>query len=238
MTLRTIFGIPVLWLCILLSSVRSEDDESVNRFPTVGERRLDIVGDEIESIGCVLDVQAILAAKDGEAVVLKHKTDPRGDVTVVFNHVVLPKGQWVLHGAKNSLEGVPSETPPNEFANRMEAVSAILTGRGITTTPRDSALDNAEIYRRVFVMVGRISGWDIKVAHSLSRTSSTHSFGYTVPNQSVVSQMQFAAGRIPIVNILHRNEEGELLAGGLFWFEKSEPAQGEGAEIGEAPPPK
>lgn len=220
MNLRAILRISILLTCIPSCSVHSEDQESISEFPSVGERRLDIIGERIEAIGCVLDKQAILDIKDGETLVLKHKDDPRGDATVVFNHVILPKGQWVLHGAKNSLNGDACEDPPELLPNRMEAVSATLSGRGINATPRESAFDDAETYRMVYVMVGRISGWDIKLAHSLGKRSATHGLGYMVPRDSLVQQRRFGGDQIPIVNILHRNEKGALLAGALYWFQQ------------------
>jgi hypothetical protein len=209
--------LPVLVSC---SSLHAEKENPAGQFPSVGERRIKVIGDRIEQVGCVLNKEAILAAKDGEAVLFKHKTDPRGDVTVVFNHRILPKGNWVLYGAKNSLEGSENEKAPAKPPNRMEAVSAVLSGRALNYQPRD--LDISEHYRSVYVDVSRIWGWDVKLAHSWESTSSVHSFDYSVPAKSEEGEKTFQNHQIPIVYIIHRDERGNFLGGALLWFENKD----------------
>lgn len=208
---------PVLVSC---SGLSAEQEKPPGEFPSVGERRLKVVGDKIEQAGCILNKEAVLSAKDGEVVLFKHKTDPRGDVTVVFNHRILPKGNWVLYGAKNSLEGSESEKAPDKSPNRMEAVSAVLSGRALNYQPRD--LEITEVYRSVYVDVSRIWGWDVKLAYSWESNSSVHSFDYSVPAKSVVGEKKFKDNQLPIVNILHRDERGDFLGGALLWFENKD----------------
>ena len=213
----------VIRLTALLAShpLLAQQEDSITQFPSAGERRIEIVGEKIESLGCILDKNAILGAKDGEVVVCKHKADPKGDVTVVFNHQVLPKGNWVLHGAKNSLKGGECEKAPGKSPKRMEAVSVLLSGLEINSQPRD--LDGTLVYTMAFVQLKRLWGWDIGLAHSWESGSAVHSFGYWVPEKSMVGKMKFGENQIPIVNILHHDEQGKLLAGALFWFENHAP---------------
>jgi len=205
-------------LPLLSNSSFADGIEKTKEFETVGARRIDIIDDKIEAIGCILDKNAILKAKDGEVVLLKHKDDHRGDVKVIFNHVVLPEGNWILYRAKNSLLGTSCEEPRKGAPNKMEAVSAVLWGRGINRTPRSRALTDEGQHRSVYVRVDRLSGWDIKVAHSRNWRAATHSFSYDLPRAGKEHQNKFEKGKIPIVNMLYKNDDGELLAGGLYWF--------------------
>jgi hypothetical protein len=208
-----------------LSSLGEENKE--RQFPSIGERRMNLVGKKIESLGCTLDKEAILKAKDGETLVFKHMKDPKGDVTVEFNHMILPKGNWILYGAKNATTGTKSEDVPENYPVRMEAVSAVLSGRAINASPRD--IEDRSTYREVYVDVRRSWGWDIVVAHSWTTRSAVHSFGYYVPEISEVARKDFKEHQLPIVNILHLDEKKTLKAGGLFWFEQ----QGEQAGTGQ-----
>ncbi|MBK1829512.1 hypothetical protein JIN77_02145 [Verrucomicrobiaceae bacterium R5-34] len=194
------------------------NENALQQFPSVGERRMEIVAEKIESLGCILDKRAILEAKDGRAVVFKHKADPRGDVTVTFNSLVFPKGNWILYGAKNSIDGDECEEPPEKSPARMEAVSVVLSGKAINSTPR--SLDGSETYRMVYVHLQRLWGWDIRLAHTYTSQSAVHSFGYYVPEKSRIGRRKFNENQFPIINILHRDEGAALLAGALYWFEK------------------
>jgi hypothetical protein len=215
----TAFFASVLQAFLSLSAHTAEKDNAKSPFPSVGEQRLDIIADKVEAIGCILDKDAIRNAKDGETVLIRHKEDRRGDVTVVFNHIVLPKGNWVLYGAKDKLVGDICEALPGKIPKRMEAVSAVLTGNAITTTPR--TFENNRPYRSVFTKVSRYWGWNIGIAHSSETRSSTHSFDFEVPSNSKVGERKFENTHLPIVNILHRDDAGALLAGGLYWFQNA-----------------
>jgi hypothetical protein len=195
-----------------------EEDEKKPQFPSIGERRMNLVAEKIESLDCILDEKAILETKDGEVIIFKHLRDPRGDVSVTFNHLVMPAGNWILYGAKNSNVGERFEKAPETSPVRMEAVSAIVSGMAINATPR--TLDDRSTYRMAYVDLSRIWGWDLKVAHSLTSESATHSFGYDVPEKSITRPQTFNNHQLPIVNILHFDDNNALLAGALFWFEK------------------
>jgi hypothetical protein len=218
------FGL-VAWpllLCPAFAEQKQKDDE----FPSVGDRRWSIVSERLESIGCIADKEKVLRAKDGNPVVFEHKADPRGNVTVVFNHLILPKGNWILHGAKNALDGGPSEQVPEKKPKRMEAVSAVITGLEINATPR-SFDEGAKTYRHIFVDVHRHWGWNIGIAHSFQKRSSLHSFGYYPPSGIKPMTRHFVDGQLPIVNTLYLDAQGKLLAGGLMWFEAAPKAKQE-----------
>jgi hypothetical protein len=195
-----------------------QEDERPPQFPSIGERRMNLVAEKIESLGCVLDEKAILETKDGESIIFKHLRNPKGDISVTFNHLVMPTGNWILYGAKNSYVGERCEKAPETSPVRMEAVSAIVSGMGINATPR--TLDDRSTYRMAYVDLSRIWGWDLKLAHSLTSESATHSFGYDVPEESITRPKTFNNHQLPIVNILHFDDNNALLAGALFWFEK------------------
>ncbi|MGJ8656795.1 MAG: hypothetical protein ACSHX6_10125 [Akkermansiaceae bacterium] len=206
-------------LLINCCAISAQEETSIKNFKSVSERRLEIISDKIESIGCILNKDAVRQAEDGRAIVLKHKSDPRGDVTVTFKHLVLPKGNWVLCSAKNSLEGAEIEEAPATRPNRMEVVSAIIHGRAINVTPRDDSLVDNLFVRGLYAKISRTSGWDIKMAHSLHKTSTTFSFNYEVPAVSTEFKKKFKEGEIPLINILHKDKNGKLITGALYWFE-------------------
>lgn len=212
----------IMGIACSFSSFGEENKE--RQFPSIGERRMNLVGAKIESLGCVLDKEAILKAKDGEMIVFKHVNGPKGDVTVEFNHIVMPKGNWILYGAKNTTVGRKCENVPETAPSQMEVVSALMSGRAINATPRD--LEGSSIYREVYVEVRRSWGVDVKVAHSWTTKSAVHGFGYVVPKFSEVTCKNFKKHQVPIVNILHFDEKKTLTAGALFWLEEpGEPAE-------------
>ncbi len=214
-------------LMVLACNLTSLGEENKEReFPSIGERRMDLVGKKIESLGCALDKEAILKAKVGEMLVFRHLKDPKGDVTVEFNHLVMPKGNWILYGAKNATVGTKCEDVPETSPVRMEAVSAVIYGRAINASPRD--LEDSSTYREVYVEVRRSWGWDVKVAHSWTTRSAVHSFGYDVPKVSAVARKDFKGHQLPIVNILHLDEKKTLMAGALYWFERAGEQAGRG----------
>ena len=218
------FRLGLVAYLLLLFPASAGEKEDEGQFPSVGERRWSIVAERLESIGCIAEKEKVLQAKDGVPVVFPHKEDPRGNVTVVFRHLVLPKGNWILHEAKNSLDGEPSENVPEKKPKRMEAVSAVITGLEINATPR-SFDEGAKTYRHVFVDVHRYWGRDLGVAHSLHIRSSLHSFGYYPPAGVKPVPRAFGEGQLPIVNTLYRDANGKLLAGGLQWFEDAASAK-------------
>jgi hypothetical protein len=202
----------------LACSLTSLGEENKERgFPSIAERRMDLVGKKIESLGCALDKEAILKAKDGEMLVFRHLKDPKGDFSVEFNHLVMPKGNWILYGAKNATVGTRCEDVPETSPIRMEAISAVISGRAINGSPRD--LEDSSTYRAVYVEVRRSWGWDVEFAHSWTARSAVHSFGYDVPKVSAVARKDFKEHQLPIVNILHLDEKKTLMAGALYWFE-------------------
>ena len=126
------------------AAIDEEQDNAIHQLPTVNERRLKLVAGKIESVGCILDERAILEAKDGQPITFKHPKDPRGDIIVTFNHIVLPKGNWILFEAKNSIDGGKSEDPPEASPTQMEAVSAVISGirMNFASTPQKHPAPN------------------------------------------------------------------------------------------------
>ncbi len=193
------------------AAITEEQDNAFHQLPTVNERRLKLVAEKIESFGCILDERAILEAKDGQPVVFKHTEDPRGNITVTFNHLVLPRGNWILFQAKNSIDGHKSEDPPENFPTQMEAVSAIISGTRLNCVPRN--LDGDEVHSTVCVHIARV--WRNRSEFRYAG----YRFDYVHAENSKVGTRDFNAAQIPIVNILHRDENGEVIAGALCWFE-------------------